>query len=865
MRILEKRFLRGPNLYSAAPCLMAVVEAGDASLSTVPGFGPRLLALLPRLSSMSAARLANLACLLDAVEPVVMELQRMAGAPAEFSRSQVIPRKAGSRRVVCGYRTEQVAGQALQVAVAMIDALAKGEHYDIGAAVAALAGTAEEYAIGTSTGAVVDAAIRRGIPVMRITHAAKLFQLGWGSRQKRLHATITGATSSIAVGIANDKQLTKTLLEQAGVPVPDGATVSTLAEAQRVARRLKGPATIKPLDANQAEGVTTTCTTPDEVERAFAHARKYGRQVIVEEFLAGRDYRVLVTGDTIAAASWRRPPCVTGDGTSTVRELVELENRNRALGDGHTDILTKIPMDDLAAATLVRQGHGFASVLPAGVSVDLRGNASLSTGGTAEDVTDLLPQETREICIRAARTIGLDVAGIDLICPDISQPLREGAGGIIEVKAAPDIRMYQYPSRGTPRDAGAAIVDAMFGQDDGRIPTVALTGTNGKTTTSLLIAHAARLAGLRTGVATTEGVYIDGQLTMKGDCTGYRSARSVLSAPEVDFAVLETARGGILKRGLAYDRCDVSVVLNVSNDHLGLDGIETVDELARVKAVVAQRASRAVVLNAEDDYCVAMAQDLAQNVEVLYFALDADNPVLLRHLERGGRGAYLEDNTVVLATGARHEALVDVRQMPVSLGGCARFNIANALAATAALAATGFGNIEIVAGMRSFVSDSKHNPLRSNLFDVDGVTVIVDYAHNCAAYAALAETARAMTPGRIVGVVAAPGDRRDADLVDVGRTCAAGFDDLVVYETENRGRLEGEVAALLVQGARLGRIAADNLSVELNVHSAIRRGLALCEPGDVLVFGCGSSISELTEALRPTRPEIAQRIEAEAV
>jgi cyanophycin synthetase len=329
--------------------------------------------------------------------------------------------------------------------------------------------------------------------------------------------------------------------------------------------------------------------------------------------------------------------------------------------------------------------------------------------------------------------------------------------------------------------------------------------------------------------------------------------------------VLETARGGILKRGLAYDRCDVSVVLNVSADHLGLDGIDTLEELAKVKAVVAQRASRAVVLNAEDDYCVAMAADLPESVEVLYFALDADNPVLLRHLERGGRGAYLQDNTLVLANGTRHQALLDARQMPVSLGGCARYNIANALAAAAALAASGFGNGEIVAGLRSFVSDSKNNPLRSNVFDVDGVTVIVDYAHNCAAYAALAETARAMTPGRLVGVVAAPGDRRDADLVDIGRTCAAGFDELVIYETENRGRADGETAALLVKGARVGRIASDQLQVELNVHRAIRRGLALCSKGDVLVFGCGSSISELTEAIRPMQPELARRIEAEAI
>ncbi len=863
MRITEKRFLRGPNLYAELPCLMAVVDA--AGLACAPGFGARLLALLPALPLEAAARPGDPVCPAAAVEPVVMELQRLAGAPGSFSQTLDVARKPGSRRAVCAYRTEQVARQALEIAVGLIEALARGETFDLAPALDGLRETAEDYAIGTSTGAVVDAARKRGIPALRITDEANLFQLGWGSKQKRLQATITGATNSIAVGIASDKQLTKTLLEQAGVPVPGGASVTRLEEAQRVARRLKGPVTIKPLDANQGKGVTTTCTTPEEVERAFAHARKYGRHVIVERFLVGRDYRVLVTGGRIAAASWRRPPQVTGDGVSSVRQLVELENRNPARGDGHTNILTRIPLDDLAAQTLAKQGYDFESILPAGVEVDLRGNANLSTGGTAEDVTDLLPEETREICIRAARTIGLDVAGIDVICQDIAQPLREQGGGIIEVNAAPGIRMHQYPSRGTPRDAGDAIVDALFGPDDGRIPVVAVTGTNGKTTTSLLVAHTARRAGLRTGVTTTGGVYVDGQLTMKGDCTGYRSARSILASPEVDFAVLETARGGILKRGLAYDRCDVAVVLNVSSDHLGLDGVETIDELARVKAVVAKRASRAVVLNAEDDYCAAMAKELSNTVEVIYFALDADNPLLLRHLERGGRGVYLVDNTVVLATGARHEALVDVRQMPVSLNGCARYNIANALAATAALAACGFGNLEIVDGLRTFVSDSKHNPLRSNLFDVDGVTVIVDYAHNCAAYAALAETARAITPGRVVGVVAAPGDRRDADLVDIGRTCAAGFDELVVYETENRGRADGETAALLVQGARLARIASDRLALELDVHQAIRHGLSLCQRGDVLVFGCGSSISELTEALRPTRPEIALRIEAEAV
>jgi len=862
MRIIEQRLLRGPNLYAATPCLLAVIDAAAAEL--LPGLGARLLAMLPGMPPEASARLSDCNSAADALEPVVMELQRLAGAPAAFGQT-LVPGSAPERvRVVCGYVTEQVAVAALGTARALFEALARHEGFDIAAAIDELHELAQRHAIGTSTGAVIAAAHKRGIPSLRLTENANLFQLGWGSRQKRLQATITGATSNIAVGIASDKQLTKTLLDQAGCPVPAGETVTTLAQAQRIARRI-GTVTIKPLDGNQGKGVTVAVSTPEEVERAFAFAQKYGRQVIVEEHLRGRDYRVLVTGRKVAAASWRRPPHVTGDGVASVRELVEIENRNPARGDGHTNILTRIPLDDLAIDVLARQGCTLESVLPQGVSVDLRGNANLSTGGTAEDVTDLLPEETRDICIRAARTIGLDVAGIDIVCQDIAQPLREQRGGIIEVNAAPGIRMHQYPSRGTPRDAGAAIVEALFGQDDGRIPLIAVTGTNGKTTTTLLIEHAARTAGLRTGCTTTEGVFIDGHQIARGDCTGYRSARAVLASPEVEIAVLETARGGILKRGLAYDQCDVAVVLNVSADHLGLDGVDTIEELAKVKAVVAARARRAVVLNAEDDHCVAMAAQLAEGVEVLYFALDAENPVLVRHLERGGRAVYLQDNSIVLANGARHEALLNVRSMPVTMKGAARYNIANSLAAAAALSASGFGNPEIADGLRTFVSDWKHNPLRSNVFDVDGVTVIVDYAHNSAAYAALAETARALTPGRLVGVVAAPGDRRDEDLVDIGATCAAGFDELVVYETENRGRAAGEVSRLLVQGARVGKFEQDHLQVELDVHQAIRLGLKRCVPGDVLVFGCGSSISELLEAIRPTSPAAAQRIEAEAV
>jgi cyanophycin synthetase len=499
-------------------------------------------------------------------------------------------------------------------------------------------------------------------------------------------------------------------------------------------------------------------------------------------------------------------------------------------------------------------------VPPAGTLVYLRGNANLSTGGTAEDVTDLLPKSTRDLCVRAAAKIGLDVAGIDIVCRDIALPLEEQGGAVIEVNAAPGIRMHQYPSSGEPRDAGDAIIDGLFGAGDGRIPIVALTGTNGKTTTTLLMGHTVRLAGRVTGVTTTHGVYIDGKQVVKGDCTGYWSARTVLASPDVEFAVLETARGGILKRGLAFDRCDVGIVLNVAPDHLGLDGIDTIEDLAQVKAVVPLSASRAVVLNAEDPLCVAMARRVHPDVEIIYFSMEADNPVLLRHLAEGGRATYLQDNAIVVADATYHQELLRVETMPIAFGGRARYNIANALAAAAGLMASGFSNLQIATGLSTFVSDSKSNPLRTNVFDIRGVTVIVDYAHNSAAYTALAEMARALLPGQLVGIVTSPGDRRDVDLVEVGRVCGARFDELVVYESASRGRPYGDAVDLILRGAEEVVGVSDTLHRELDVGEAIRLGLSLCERGDVLVFACGSSLEVFVEAIRKMDPESAQRI-----
>ncbi|HEX8785836.1 MAG TPA: Mur ligase family protein, partial [Telluria sp.] len=502
------------------------------------------------------------------------------------------------------------------------------------------------------------------------------------------------------------------------------------------------PVTLKPLDASQAQGVTLACRSETEIEQAYAHARQHGRRVIVERSIEGEDYRVLVAGGKVAAASRRR---------------------------------------------------------------------TMSTGSGFDDVTDLLPDATRRLCLRAAAQIGLDVAGIDIVCRDIGQPLEAQGGAVVEVSAAPGIAMHAHPGGSQARGAGQAIVEGLMGGSDGRIPIVACTGTNGKTTTTLLIAHAARLAGLVTGVTTTHGVTIDNKQVVKGDCTGYWSARTVLASPEVQFAVLETARGGILKRGLAFDRCEVGMVLNVSPDHLGLDGVDTVEDLAQVKAVVPLAATRAVVLNAEDPLCVAMARRVRPDVEIIYFSMEADNPVLLRHLEESGRAVYFQDNSIVVADATYHQELLRVESMPIALGGRARYNIANGLAAAAALMASGFTNLQIATGLSTFVSDGRSNPLRTNVFDVRGVTVIIDYAHNPVAYQAMAELGRSLLPGQLIGVVSAPGDRRDEDLREVGRVCAAAYDEIVVYESSLRGRAPGETVDLILDGAEQAVGKSDTL------------------------------------------------------
>lgn len=866
MKVIERRALRGPNIYAARPVYLAVIdlESLDNVASTeIPGFIDALLAAVPSLAKHRCSpghvggfveRLQHGTYMAHVIEHLALELQCLAGIPVGYGRARKVVAKPRQYRVVFACVEVRLAEEALNLAMQLVNDLSASRPPRMDAGMARMRQLALAAGMGPSTRAIVEAAQRRGIPTLRLSEDASLFQLGWGVKQQRLQATMTSKTNRIAVGIASNKDLTKRLLREAGLPVPKGRTVSTLDGALSAALLAKGPVVIKPLSANQGKGVTTGVLGAEAVEVAFKHARRFGTSVIVEQHIQGDDHRVLVVGGRVVAASRRSPPEVTGDGHSTIGQLVDGINADPRRGDAHGSALTRVRLDEAALKELLSQGLGIDAVPLAGERVRLRGNANLSTGGTAQDVTRQLHPDNALACTRAARKIGLDVAGIDLVCGDIALPMAAQGGAIIEVNAAPGIRMHEHPSAGRRRYAGRAILDSLFDLgDDGRVPIIAVTGSNGKTTTTLSIAHVLQRIGHVTGVATTEGITVAGQRIQVGDCTGYWSARTVLSSPEVEFAVLETARGGMLKRGLGFDRCDVGVVLNVHGDHLGLDGIETVKDLAKVKGLIVATARKAVVLNADDAMCVRLAARAPNTAEIVYFGFDATQPAMASHLASGGRAVYADKGLLVWAEGHGHTPLVLSAHLPFTLHDRARHNIANAMACFAALLALDVPGERIAAELAGFSSSESQNPLRLNIYRCQGVTLVVDYAHNAEAYEAIIVTGRLIARGRLIGVVAVPCDRRASDQIAIGRLCGSGFDCLVIYEMDDlRGKPAGQTAERVAQGARNAERppgSPADVHVNLDVRIAIRQALAMAESGDVIIIGCASHPSEIHDAL----------------
>jgi cyanophycin synthetase len=746
----------------------------------------------------------------------------------------------GVCEVVVAYapqESEAAVRRAIEAAAEVVEATASGATYPVDEALADVRRLAERESLGPTTRAIVEAAERRGIPWERLDDAS-LVRLGWGKAARYVRASITSQSSHIAVDIASDKRLATALLSNAFLPVPRGEVVSREGSALAAARRVGYPVVVKPLDGNHGRGVSVGLRTPEAVAEAFRIAREHGRRVIVEETFTGRDYRVLVVGGKMVAAAERRPAEVVGDGVHTVEELVEAVNQDPRRGDGHAREMTRICLDDVARAYLASAGVSLTGVPAAGETVPLCRTANLSRGGTAHDVTDRVHPSARIVCERAARIVGLDVCGVDLVTEDIAAPLTQG--GIVEVNAAPGLRMHLAPAEGEPRDVGGAVVDALFPPGvPVRVPLIAITGTNGKTSTSRMIGHVLGREGLTVGMTSTEGVWVGGELVAGGDTTGPQSARAVLADPSVEVAVLETARGGIVRRGLAWDGADVAVMTNIREDHVGQDGIRTIDDIYRIKRLVAERvrAGGTLVLNADDPLLAALPDDPAVSGverEVVFFSLQPGD-LVRRHCASGGRAFYVVDRWIVEADGGVERPVVPVATLPVTMGGAARFHVENALAACAALRAHGVPAERIAEGLRHF-HPAEHNAGRANLYRLGAGYVLLDYGHNPDGFEAVCRMAEHWGQERnVTGIVGVPGDREDAAILDAGRTAARWFGRVVVRENADlRGRRPGETAELLCRAVADERPGLPCETV-LDGAVALRRELDRVRAGDVVV------------------------------
>ncbi|MDF1481213.1 cyanophycin synthetase [Extensimonas sp. H3M7-6] len=852
MEVSRIRALRGPNLWSRHTSIEAIVACAEAerSIDQLPGFEARLRALFPAIGALHPEG-GGAVALAHVLQAAALALQAQAGCPVSFARTTATV-DPGVYQVVVEYSEEAVGRQAFEDAQRLIAAALGQGGFDADEAIAQLQSLYEDERLGPSTGAIVEAAAARGIPWRRLTRGS-LVQFGWGSRQRRIQAAEIDTTSAVAESIGQDKDLSKRLLHAAGVPVPRGRPVESVDEAWQVALEVGLPVVVKPQDGNQGKGVTVNIVDRAGLEEAYRSAAEYGT-VMVERYLPGHDFRLLVVGDQLVAAARRDPPQVLGDGQHTVRELVEQVNQDPRRGEGHATALTKIRLDDIAVARLAAQNLTPESVPAKGQRVILRNNANLSTGGSATDVTDDVHPEVAARAVAAAQMVGLHICGVDMVAQTVLRPLEEQSGGIVEVNAAPGLRMHLAPSYGKPRNVGQAIVERLFAHgQDGRIPVVAVTGTNGKTTVTRLIAHLFTAHGLRVGMTNTDGVYVDGRQIDSGDCSGPRSARNVLLHPEVDAAVFETARGGILREGLGFDRCQVAVVTNIgAGDHLGLNYITTVEDLAVLKRVIVQNVAPTgyAVLNAADPIVAAMAA--ACPSQVIYFASDRHHPVMATHRAQGKRTVYVDGDSIVAAEGSWRET-IHLRDVPITRNGRIGFQVENVMAAVAAAWGAGLPWQTIRRGLSGFVNDTDNAPGRFNLMDYRGATVIADYGHNADAMRALVSAIDALPTRRRSVVISGAGDRRDEDLRVQTEILGDAFDDVILYQdAAQRGRDDGEVIALLREGLA-GAQRTHHIEEVRGEFLAIDKALARLEPGDL----CLVLVDQVEEALA----HLAQRIQ----
>jgi cyanophycin synthetase len=816
MEVTRIRALRGPNLWSHHTAIQAIVSCSETerSIARIDGFETRLRARFPEIGPFQPTGHDDSIAMVHVLELAALGLQAQAGCPVTFSCTTPTV-DANVYQLVVEYSEEAVGRLALDLAQALCQSALDDTPFDLAGALEQLRELDEDVRLGPSTGCIVDAAVARGIPFSRMTEGS-MVRFGWGSQQRRIQAAEMDITSAISESIAQDKELTKKLLAAAGVPVPLGRAVTSPEDAWAAACEIGLPVVVKPRDGNQGKGVTVNITTREALEKAYATATEFRDDILVERYMPGNDFRLLVVGNKLVAAARRDPPKVVGDGEHTIAELVAQVNLDPRRGSGHSTSLTKIRIDDIAHVCLANQGFKADDIPAKGQRVNLRNNANLSTGGSATDVTDDVHPDVAARAVAAAHMVGLDICGVDLVADSILRPIEEVGGGIVEVNAAPGLRMHLSPSFGKGRAVGEAIISSMFKNgENGRIPIVAVTGTNGKTTTVRLISHLLTQNGLCVGMTNTDGVYVGNHCIDTGDCSGPKSAKSVLLHPDVDAAVLETARGGVLREGLAFDRCDVAVVTNVgAGDHLGLNYITTVQDLAVLKRVIVQNVSPTgtAVLNASDPTVAAMAAK--SRGAVTFFAVDKFHPVMATHRAQGQAVVYVENGRIVASKGDFQETIA-LADIPLTMGGMIPFQVENVMASVAAAWALGLSWDTIRQGLRNFDNDANNAQGRFNLFKFRGATVIADYGHNPDAMLALVQAVEAMPATRRAVVISGAGDRRDQDIRQQTEILGDAFDEVILYEDQcQRGRKDGEVIALLRQGLANARRTSQSSEIQ---------------------------------------------------
>ena len=859
--------MRGPNYWSIRrhKLIVMVLDLEDLEekpTNAIDGFPERLKKMFPSMHGHRCSvgeaggffqRVDEGTWMGHVIEHIALEIQTLAGMETGFGRTRGTG-NPGEYNVVFAYTEEKVGVFAAKSSVRIAEALISGEEYDLESDIQEMREIREDNRLGPSTGSIVEEAASRGIPWIRLNKHS-LVQLGYGANQKRIQATVASTTSNIAVEIACDKEDTKDILDDNGISVPRGRIVRSEEGMFDAIDSIGYPVVTKPINGNHGRGATTNITNAEDAKIAFAAAQEHSRSVIVEKFITGHDFRLLVVNYQFVAAAIRTPASVVGNGKSTIQELIDEVNKDPRRGYGHEKVLTAIKVDHHTEVILKELGLTLASVVPKDELLLLKPTANLSTGGTAEDLTDMVHPANIFMAERIAKIIGLDICGIDIIASDLTTPIDENGGAVIEVNAGPGFRMHLAPTHGLPRNVAGAVVDMLFPPGAPvKVPIIAITGTNGKTTTSRLMAHIVKNMGYKVGFTTSDGIYIQNRMLQKGDCTGPGSAEFVLKDPTINFAVLETARGGMLRAGLGFGNCNIAIVTNIAADHLGLKGINTIEDLARVKAIVAESVVKDgyAILNADDDLVYGMRKNLECNVA--YFSMDENNPRIVEHCKRGGLAAIYENGYVTISKGEWKMRVEKAVNIPLTFRGRAKFNIQNVLPTVLAGFIQGFKIADIKMALETFIPSPAQTPGRMNMFRFNNFDLMLDYAHNPAGFKAIGDFLSNIEATEKVGIIAGVGDRRDEDILELGELSAKMFDKIIIRQDKNlRGRSEANLIDLMKQG--IANIDP-NKEVQIipNESEAIRHAVNVAKKDSFIVI-CSDVVPDALELVKKLHEE----------